>query len=515
MVTVSDFNKGKAGGNVGARRRSKPTGSPGYTPPSVRREQSKKRGTYKAPPSGGKITETRGSGAPTSTSTSTKTNTQLEQKNKEAEKKAGMTAQEVVDWWAKNGQGYRSYGDRKDLFGGGVRNTKDKVADKIADRLAKGNYKIEYTTLKMADGTVKEVPLIVHSSGITVNPYTGGIINTGGASAQGGGYQTETAKALGISQDNAGVFTREYQRGAGIAIADMKPEHALRALMKQRPQAFQDFFTLAKQKKDFNPFSISAIGTFGNILMSQIRGDIGLVVGNNLKRNGWGEAIQNDDGTYSIRLTEKGAKNWSETFKVPDYVTPEAVLKDQEKGFVGEILGTKKFAEVPVDLRNIIDVGGTVAPIQNPLLDPTDPMSPNFNPTLGDPNILQPQPQTGVIPYNFATATQGPPGPDRTPQFTPDGFRISGFNPTVNYGEAGTQRQQGQGGQGGGGGGSGGGTTNQGNLTYNVFGLPINYDYTGGPERRMIGGGFMRDGQYIGPFNFKNGGIANFRGYGY
>ena len=47
------------------------------------------------------------------------------------------------------------------------------------------------------------------------------------------------------------------------------------------------------------------------------------------------------------------------------------------------------------------------------------------------------------------------------------------------------------------------------------FGLPINYDYTGGPERRMIGGGFMRDGQYIGPFNFKNGGIANFRGYGY
>ena len=42
MVTVSDFNKGKAGGNVGARRRSKPTGSPGYTPPSVRREQSKK-----------------------------------------------------------------------------------------------------------------------------------------------------------------------------------------------------------------------------------------------------------------------------------------------------------------------------------------------------------------------------------------------------------------------------------------------------------------------------------------
>jgi len=507
MVTVAEFNRSQAIKRASGATTGQSRGPAGMTIREAKRDP-RIRQTFQT-------SDTSSKDSSTQTKTTTTTNKKLNEKNKEAEKKAGMTAQEVVNWWAKNGQGYRSYGDRKNLFGGGVRNTKDKVADKIADRLAKGNYKIEYTNLKMADGTVKKVPLIVHSSGITVNPYTGGIINTGGASAQGGGYQTETAKALGISQDNAGVFTREYQRGAGIAIADMKPEHALRALMKQRPQAFQDFFTLAKQKKDFNPFSISAIGTFGNILMSKIRGDIGLVVGNNLKRNGWGEAIQNDDGTYSIRLTEKGAKNWSETFKVPDYVTPEAVLKDQEKGFVGEILGTKKFAEVPVDLRNIIDVGGTVAPIQNPLLDPTDPMSPNFNPTLGDPNILQPQPQTGVIPYNFATATQGPPGPDRTPQFTPDGFRISGFNPTVNYGEAGTQRQQGQGGQGGGGGGSGGGTTNQGDLTYNVFGLPINYDYTGGPERRMIGGGFKRDGQYIGPFNFKNGGIANFRGYGY
>ena len=218
--------------------------------------------------------------------------------------------------------------------------------------------------------------------------------------------------------------------------------------------------------------------------------------------------FQNEDGTYSIRLTEKGAKNWSETFQVPDYVTPEAVLKDKEKGFVGEILGTKKFAEVPVDLRNIIDVGGTVAPIQNPLLDPTDPMSPNFNPTLGDPNILQPQPQTGVIPYNFATATQGPPGPDRTPQFTPDGFRISSFNPSVNYGEAGTKNQSGQGGQGGQGGQDDSDTNTQGGLTYNVFGLPVNYDYTGGPERMMLGGGFKRDGQYIGPFNYKNGGLT-------
>jgi len=515
MVTVSDFNKGKAGGNVGARRRSKPTGSPGYTPPSVRKEQSKKRGTYKAPPSGGRITESKGSGVPTSTSSSTQNNTVLNQKNKEAEKKAGMTAQQVVDWWEKNGQGYRSYGDRKDLFGGGVRNSKEKVSSKIADRLAKGNYKIEYTTLEMADGSVKKVPLIVHSSGTIVNPYTGGIIDTQSKNAQGGGYQTDTARALGVSQDNAGVFTREYQRGAGIAIADMKPEHALRALMKQRPKAFQDFFTLAKQKKDFNPFSISAIGTFGNVLMSKIRGDIGLVVGNNLKRNGWGEAIQNEDGTYSIKLTEKGAKNWSETFQVPDYVTPEAILKDKEKGFVGEILGTKKYAEIPVDLKNIIDIGGTAtsAPPINPLLDNTDPMSPNFQQGIGGLDFMAP-PQMGIIPYNFAQPQESP---ERTltPQFTPDGFRISSFNPSVNYGEAGTKNQSEQGGQGGQGGQDDSDTNTQGGLTYNVFGLPVNYDYTGGPERMMLGGGFKRDGQYIGPFNYKNGGIANFRGYGY
>jgi hypothetical protein len=160
-----------------------------------------------------------------------------------------MTAQEVVDWWAKNGQGYREYGDRKDIFGGGIRNTKEKVANKIADRLSKGNYKIEYTTLKMADGTVQKVPIIVHATGTVVNPYTGHIINTAGPNSQGGGYQTDTAKALGISQENAGVFTTEYQKGAGIPISEMKPEHALRTLMSQRPQAFQDFFTLAKQKK--------------------------------------------------------------------------------------------------------------------------------------------------------------------------------------------------------------------------------------------------------------------------
>jgi hypothetical protein len=89
-----------------------------YTPPSVRQQQSKDRGTYTAPPDDGKVTETQATQEQI-----------LNAKNKEAEKKAGMTAQEVVDWWAKNGQGYREYGDRKDIFGGGVRNTKEKVAE--------------------------------------------------------------------------------------------------------------------------------------------------------------------------------------------------------------------------------------------------------------------------------------------------------------------------------------------------------------------------------------------------
>jgi hypothetical protein len=60
------------------------------------------------------------------------------------------------------------------------------------------------------------------------------------------------------------------------------------------------------------------------------------------------------------------------------------------------------------------------------------------------------------------------------------------------------------------------GTTNQGGLTFDMFGMPIRYDYTGGPEQIMLGGGFKRDGQYIGsPYGFSEGGIANFRGYGY
>ena len=201
---------------------------------------------------------------------------------------------------------------------------------------------------------------------------------------------------------------------------------------------------------------------------------------------------------------------------------PEAVAKDQNKTFLGNFISGSKFNEQPVDLSNLIQQGGYQLDtgqtqgvagsglIPSAQIDREQGLQPNMIP-------IPPQVNYGFLPQSDLRDPSQVPGtpPSQFPQFTPEGFKISAYNPSLNLGSNQNQQAQGQGGQGGGGGGSGGGTTNQGDLTYNVFGLPINYDYTGGPERRMIGGGFMRDGQYIGPFNFKNGGIANFRGYGY
>ena len=467
------------------------------------------------------------------------TTTKEEKKGKTAEEIAAMKAQEaskfLVDWWDKDQKDKkrkrRMYGDRKNIFTGKIRNSKEAVAAKIAKRLNAGTYKI-------VQGPNGE-PLIIHAStGTPVNPYSGTLMDTQSQSAQGGGYQNEMAAITGISKENAGVFSKEYQTGNGLPVSQMKPEHALRFLMNKNKGAFEQFFELNKNKSGFNPFSFSTIGTAFNTVMSGLTGSDALKVGNNLERAGWGKAIEQPDGSFRIQLSEKGAKNWSETFDwnttniagkdFSNFISPEAVAKDQSKGFLGNFIVGSKFNEQPVDLSNLINVGGTVNPDNitaqsNPLLDPTDPMSPNFNQNIGNLDFVQPPPLVTPYPFVQQSDLRDPsqvPGtpPSQFPQFTPEGFRISAFNPTVNYGEAGTQGQQGQGGQGGqggGGGGSGGGTTNQGDLTYNVFGLPINYDYTGGPERRMIGGGFMRDGQYIGPFNFKSGGIANFRGYGY
>ena len=465
------------------------------------------------------------------------TTSEKDKKGKTAEEIAAMKAQEaskfLVDWWDKDQKDKkrkrRMYGDRKNIFTGKIRNSKEAVAAKIAKRLNAGTYKI-------VQGPNGE-PLIIHAStGTPVNPYSGTLMDTQSQSAQGGGYQNEMAAITGISKENAGVFSKEYQTGNGLPVSQMKPEHALRFLMNKNKGAFEQFFELNKNKSGFNPFSFSTIGTAFNTVMSGLTGSDALKVGNNLERAGWGKAIEQPDGSFRIQLSEKGAKNWSETFDwnttniagkdFSNFISPEAVAKDQSKGFLGNFIVGSKFNEQPVDLSNLINVGGTVNPDNitaqsNPLLDPTDPMSPNFNQNIGNLDFVQPPPLVTPYPFVQQSDLRDPsqvPGtpPSQFPQFTPEGFRIGAFNPTVNYGEAGTQRQQGQGGQGGGGGGSGGGTTNQGPLTFDVFGRPIRYDYTGGPEQIMLGGGFKRDGQYIGsPYGFSEGGIANFRGYGY
>ena len=52
-------------------------------------------------------------------------------------------------------------------------------------------------------------------------------------------------------------------------------------------------------------------------------------------------------------------------------------------------------------------------------------------------------------------------------------------------------------------------------FAYQPYTLPVAFNYTGGPEQMFIGGGFTQDGKTIGPFRAANGGIANFKGYGY
>ena len=62
--------------------------------------------------------------------------------------------------------------------------------------------------------------------------------------------------------------------------------------------------------------------------------------------------------------------------------------------------------------------------------------------------------------------------------------------------------------------GDGGGTTSS-TFAYVPFARPVAYNYTGGPEQMYLGGGFTQDGVPIGPFRAADGGIANFKGYGY
>ena len=67
----------------------------------------------------------------------------------------------------------------------------------------------------------------------------------------------------------------------------------------------------------------------------------------------------------------------------------------------------------------------------------------------------------------------------------------------------------------GGGSDDGSGTTTASALAYQPYALPVSYNYTGGPEQMYLGGGYTRDGKPVGPFYAANGGIANFKDYGY
>jgi len=486
-----------------------------------------------------------------------------EKKEKEKKDKALETAQELTNWWKDNGGTYRAYGDRKTLSGE-IRNSQKAVTDKIQDKLNKGYYKI-------VSGPKGE-PLIIHAStGTPVNPYTGGIISTQSQGDQGGAYQNEMAKITGIDPKFAGVFSKEYQTGNGLSVSEMKPEHALRFLMKKNKGAFEEFFNMNKEKSGFNPFSASTIGTAFGAILNKITGSEALQVGNNLERAGWGKAIKGKDGKYTIQLTEQGAKNWSNSFNFDTvsweddgklktftgFTSPEAIDKDKSKGYLSELLGTKKFPDIPVDLTNLMEQGGyfqgsdlitgsgssgsigqSIFNVTNqanqPVYDPNtfDPMNPQgANLATLDPNLnpsVPFQPQYGYMPPITAMGSDSTlPGtpPSQYPEFTPGGYKIGSYNPSVNYSNQ-SGGDQGQGGGGGGGQDPDTTTPPPGPLTFDVYGRPITYDYTGGPEQIYLGGGYKRDGQYIGSpygyptggvsaYGYSKGGIANFRPYGY
>jgi hypothetical protein len=475
-----------------------------------------------------------------------------DEKEEEKKDKALETAKELTDWWKKNNKGgYRAYGDRTTL-GGKVRNSQEAVTAKIQDKLNKGYYKI-------VNGPQGQ-PLIIHAStGTPVNPYTGGIISTQAQGDQGGAYQNEMAKITGIDPKFAGVFSKEYQTGNGLSVGEMKPEHALRFLMKKNKGAFEQFFSMNKDKAGFNPFSLSFISTGMGAILNKITGPEALQVGNNLERAGWGKAIKGEDGKYTIKLTEKGAENWSNSFNFDTvswkdkdgklksfegFTSPAAIAKDQKKGYLSEILGTKKYfdpsgvaSNQPVDLTNLMEQGGyyqgseftglplgtVMSPQEEAQLGGSSTMMmPNKNFGALDP-YLNPEvpfePQYGYMPPITAMGSDSPlPGtpPSQYPEFTPGGYKISSYNPTRDYTNQGGGGQGGDVSQSGNQGDDQDATTTQGPLTFDVYGRPITYDYTGGPEQIYLGGGYKRDGQYIGsPYGYSKGGIANFKPYGY
>jgi len=85
------------------------------------------------------------------------------------------------------------------------------------------------------------------------------------------------------------------------------------------------------------------------------------------------------------------------------------------------------------------------------------------------------------------------------------------LNNAMRSGGGGGQQTQNQGGDDGG----GSDDADPGPLTYQTYAKPVSYNYFGGPEQIYLGGGYQQDGKTIGPFGYANGGIANFKPYGY
>ena len=495
--------------------------------------------------------------------TITTTTTDDEYKKKKAEEEAKQesinTAKALTKWWSENkkGQGYK---ERKNILTGKLWGSQEAVTAKLQDKLNKGFYKI----VKGPEGE----PLIIHAStGTPVNPYTGNIISTQTVDDQGGAYQNEMARITGIDPKHAGVFSKEYQTGNGLAVENMKPQHALRFLMKKNPGAFEEFFNAQKGKKGFNPFSAGFLTGGMDYVLGKLSGTTALKVGNNLERAGWGKAIEGEDGKYTVKLTEHGAEQWSDSFGIKsqidgqefsNYVSPKSIEEGGDKiySFLERLgINDPKFPKQPIDLTNLIAqegyfegmvpgssgsgglTTGEMLAINKDMtrFDPKNPkqwLDETSLQTL-DPYLNPDIPFSNKYSYPDASTLRDPsqiPGTDKDyqvtdagviqnyPTFTPEGYKIGAYNPTRDYSGRTSQTQTGDG--------SGGGdddddTTTQGPLSFNVFGKPnINYDYTGGPEQIQLGGGWMRDGQYInspwgGPYYAKDGGIANFKPYGY
>jgi len=93
-------------------------------------------------------------------------------------------------------------------------------------------------------------------------------------------------------------------------------------------------------------------------------------------------------------------------------------------------------------------------------------------------------------------------GASKALQFAPQRDARRGRTPEETTGEGGSSDD-------------GSGTTPASTFAYQPYALPVSYNYMGGPEQMYLGGGYTQDGQPVGPFYAANGGIANFKDYGY